>query len=129
MPISRASLANFIGHTLLLLLLLFVAVLLIRHYFYGENGYYAAQKLQSELQAQRHQNAEQYQKNTRLLADVNDLKTGVVAIEEHARVDLGFVKPDELFIQLSTAMPVHGGGAPVSTEPDAVEVLDVDDIL
>ena len=37
-----------------------------------------------------------------MAAEVFDLKNGVEAIEEHARLDLGLVKPHETFVQMST---------------------------
>jgi cell division protein FtsB len=36
-----------------------------------------------------------------LLAEVSDLKEGLEMVEEKARFDLGMVKPDEIFVQLS----------------------------
>lgn len=37
-----------------------------------------------------------------LAAEVYDLKNGDQAIEEHARLDLGLIKPHETFVQMST---------------------------
>jgi cell division protein FtsB len=38
-------------------------------------------------------------RNTALDAEVHDLKSGLDAIEERARYELGFIKPDEVFVQ------------------------------
>ncbi|MGB2517260.1 MAG: septum formation initiator family protein [Pseudomonadales bacterium] len=40
------------------------------------------------------------QRNQQLYAEVEDLKQGLAAVEEHARSDLGMVKPNETFYQL-----------------------------
>ncbi len=40
------------------------------------------------------------QRNQILIADINDLKHGNQAIEEHARTDLGMIKPGEVLYQL-----------------------------
>ena len=37
------------------------------------------------------------------MAEVSDLKEGLEMVEEKARFELGMVKPDEIFVQVSTA--------------------------
>jgi cell division protein FtsB len=46
------------------------------------------------------QNKELQEKNMVLAADVEDLKKGDESVEEHARMDLGMVKNDEIFYQV-----------------------------
>lgn len=46
------------------------------------------------------QNKELQEKNMVLAADVNDLKKGDESIEEHARLDMGMIKKDEIFYQI-----------------------------
>ena len=55
----------------------------------------------SQLAAQRAQNDEAQARNQRMAAEVRDLKTGLEMIEEKARSELGMVKPDEVFVQIS----------------------------
>jgi cell division protein FtsB len=55
----------------------------------------------SQLAAQRAQNDEAQRRNQRMAAEVHDLKTGLEMIEEKARSELGMVKPDEVFVQIS----------------------------
>jgi cell division protein FtsB len=55
----------------------------------------------SQLAAQRAQNEEAQRRNQRMAAEVLDLKTGLEMIEEKARGELGMVKPDEVFVQVS----------------------------
>ncbi len=40
------------------------------------------------------------ERNARVAAEIDDLKEGTDAVEEHARKDLGLVKPDEVFYQI-----------------------------
>lgn len=40
------------------------------------------------------------ERNQRMAADVVDLKTGLEAIEERARTDLGMIKNDEVYYQV-----------------------------
>lgn len=88
-----------------LLLIVAVAVLLGLQYQYwlGENGHSQHKALLNEIQAQQQLNDNQIAENNVLRADVHDLKTGLEAVEEHARLDLGLIKPNETFVQLSTA--------------------------
>ena len=55
----------------------------------------------SQLAAQRAQNEEAQLRNQRLAAQVLDLKAGLEMIEEKARSELGMVRPDEIFVQIS----------------------------
>jgi len=55
----------------------------------------------SQLAAQRIQNEEAQRRNQRMAAEVLDLKVGLEMIEEKARSELGMVKPDEVFVQVS----------------------------
>ena len=42
-------------------------------------------------------------RNEQLAAEVSDLKEGLEMVEEKARFELGMIKPDEIFVQLSPA--------------------------
>lgn len=114
----------FVGRGLMMVILIVVFLALQYRYWYGEYGYTQLRLLQEQVDTQEAINLAQTQKNMRLRADVKDLKSELVAIEEHARIDLGLIKPKETFVQLSTA-PVVYREAPMSFEPDAVEILDV----
>lgn len=120
----HARIAAFIGQTLFMLAVLAVAVLLVRHYYHGENGQIALTALKQELAEQTAINAHQMEENARLRADINDLKTGLVATEEHARVMLGLIKPNEIFVQVLEVPRADGQNQiPMPTdERTAVEV-------
>lgn len=92
-----------------LLLIVAIAVLLGLQYQYwlGENGHSQYQDLLTEIAQQQRINDNQLAANNVLRADVHDLKTGLEAVEEHARLDLGLIKPNETFVQISTAPTTH----------------------
>ena len=71
-------------------------------FWFGEGGYYDHQKLMQQIQQQTEVNQELQERNRILGAEVYDLKNGAEAIEEHARLDLGLIKPNETFVQMST---------------------------
>ena len=71
-------------------------------YWFGEGGYHDHQQLTQKIQQQMELNDELKERNRILAAEVYDLKNGAEAIEEHARLDLGLVKPNETFVQMST---------------------------
>ena len=71
-------------------------------YWFGEGGYHDHQGLSQKIQQQIELNNEYKERNRILAAEVYDLKNGVEAIEEHARLDLGLIKPHETFVQMST---------------------------
>ena len=85
--------------------LLGLAIILIAGFQYlfwfGEGGYHDHQKLAQKIQQQTEINTELKERNRVLAAEVYDLKNGIEAIEEHARLDLGLVKPNETFMQMS----------------------------
>lgn len=57
----------------------------------------AKQARLADLQATHESLAE---RNRRLFAEVDDLKTGLGALEARARLDLGLIGPDETFFQV-----------------------------
>jgi len=85
--------------------LLGLAIILIAGFQYlfwfGEGGYHDHQKLAQKIQQQTEIYTELKERNRVLAAEVYDLKNGIEAIEEHARLDLGLVKPNETFVQMS----------------------------
>lgn len=71
-------------------------------FWFGEGGYFQRAQLQSVILEQEQKNTELAERNRILAAEVDDLKNGNMAVEEHARLDLGLVKPNETFVQMST---------------------------
>ena len=71
-------------------------------YWFGDGGHYDHVSLRQDIEKQIEKNEELKERNRILAAEVYDLKNGVEAIEEHARLDLGLIKPHETFVQMST---------------------------
>jgi cell division protein FtsB len=74
----------------------------------GKGGWLQVRELGRSVDAQRAANANLKARNDALDADVRDLKTGVEAVEERARAELGMVRQDEVFFQVQ---PNPGRGA------------------
>ena len=101
-------------------LLLGLAIVLIAGFQYlfwfDEGGYHDHQQLTQKIQQQTEINDELKERNRVLAAEVYDLKNGVEAIEEHARLDLGLIKPRETFVQMSTISTQY---KPIYIDPNA----------
>ena len=57
--------------------------------------------LQHKIEQQKAQNAQALLENDRLVSELTDLKEGLDRVEERARLELGMVKPNEIFVQLT----------------------------
>lgn len=68
--------------------------------WFNHNGVAQVQHLKQNIIAQTNENNQLAQHNAMLTAEIKDLKSGQAAIEEHARNDLGMVKPSEVFYQV-----------------------------
>lgn len=79
-----------------------IGVLILLQYplWLGSGGVYAVWKLRHEIGAQREENASLRERNQTLAAEVVDLKQGLAAIEERARMELGMIKQGETFYQV-----------------------------
>ena len=58
-------------------------------------------QMQGKLDAQKDKNAQARLANERLGSEVRDLKEGVEMVEERARMELGMVKPNEIYVQIT----------------------------
>lgn len=63
------------------------------------DGVLSLMKLNQAMQQQQLVNHKLSQSNLALAAQVDDLKRGTAAIEEHARTELGLIKEGEVFYQ------------------------------
>jgi cell division protein FtsB len=71
--------------------------------WFGKNSvpdYYA---LTADIQRQKDDNAQLKKRNKLLYADIDDLKSGLEAIEERARNELGMIKQNETFYRIIPA--------------------------
>ncbi|HWH83522.1 MAG TPA: cell division protein FtsB [Burkholderiaceae bacterium] len=70
--------------------------------WFGKGGVPRMMDLQGKLAEQQATNQADRSRNTQLAAEVSDLKEGLEMVEEKARYELGMIKPDEIYVQLST---------------------------
>jgi len=68
--------------------------------WFGPGSMAEVHHLRAAIAAQKQHNAGLFERNAALIAEVDDLKRGVDAIEERARVELGMIKPNETFFQI-----------------------------
>ncbi|UUZ68611.1 septum formation initiator family protein [Polaromonas sp. P2-4] len=87
---------RFIPAILIALLVLFHAQLWI-----GRGSISSVQDLQQRLDELVANNAQAQAGNDQLSAEVRDLKEGLEMVEEKARSELGMVKPNEIFVQIT----------------------------
>ncbi len=67
----------------------------------GDGGILDMNQKKEEIAAQQVENDQLAERNRILQAEINDLKSGTEAIEEHARLDLGMVKQNETFFRVT----------------------------
>lgn len=84
----------------LAIILSILFILLQYDLWVGEGSITAAWKLEKTIKLQQRQNARIKERNNALDAEVKDLKSGLQAIEERARSELGMIKEDETFFQV-----------------------------
>ncbi len=68
----------------------------------GKGGVPRVMDLQAKLDTQTALNEAAHARNDQITAEVRDLKEGLEMVEEKARFELGMVKPDEIYVQVST---------------------------
>ncbi len=69
--------------------------------WFGKGGVPRMVELGAKLDAQQASNDAARRRNEQLAAEVGDLKEGLEMVEEKARLELGMIKPDEIFVQLT----------------------------
>lgn len=68
--------------------------------WFGKGGWLRVWEVEKQVEQQKAKNKELASRNAGLDAEVRDLKAGGDAVEERARVELGMIKPDEVFYQV-----------------------------
>ena len=77
-----------------------VILLLQYRVWLSEDGVRELDRLKRAVAAQRSENDQLAERNKQLAAEVRDLKTGLDALEERARSDLGMIASHETFYQV-----------------------------
>jgi cell division protein FtsB len=93
-----------------------VVVLLLQYrVWFSEDGVRGVARLKYAVALQAAQNEQLSERNKQLGAEVRDLKTGMEALEERARSDLGMIARNETFYQVVPAHPSDTPQAPTRT--------------
>jgi len=81
-----------------------IALLALVHaeLWFGKAGVPYVMELSAKLREQQAGNEAARRRNEQLVAEVRDLKEGLEMVEEKARFELGMVKPNEIYVQIST---------------------------
>ncbi|MFY9975837.1 MAG: cell division protein FtsB [Chromatiaceae bacterium] len=85
---------------LLIVLLLVLVGFLQYRLWVGEGSLAEVHSLRQAITAQEAELEQLAARNRELQAEVDDLRTGLDALEERARVELGMIKPGEIFLQV-----------------------------
>jgi cell division protein FtsB len=82
-------------------LILFVLIVLLQYSLWqGKGSWNRVWEIDQKVALQSEANQKNKIRNGALEAEVQDLKKGLVAIEERARNELGMIKQDEIFFQV-----------------------------
>jgi len=82
-------------------ILITLLVILHAQLWFGRGSVTRVAQMSQELAVQRQKNVQAQLVNDRLVADVQDLQEGLEMVEEKARLELGMVKPNEIFVQIT----------------------------
>ena len=73
---------------------------LVYQLVWGEQGLHREEELAKQIQYQEHINQQLRQRNDALRAQVQDLRQGEEAVEEHIRTELQYIKEGEVFYRM-----------------------------
>lgn len=89
------------GHRIVPAALIALLVILHAQLWFGRGSVPSVSRMAEQLNAQKQKNEQAQLANNRLAAEVRDLKEGLEMVEEKARLELGMVKPNEIYVQVA----------------------------
>lgn len=93
--------------------LLAIAIVLVNYQIWvDDQGLPALRRLGVAVEERTTENAQLGARNATLAAEVADLRTGLEAVEERARRELGMLRDDEVFFQVDASLLRPGGTTP-----------------
>ena len=104
--------------------LVLVALLGVIQYplWLGKGGWLRVWDLDRQLSVQNETNEKLVSRNSALEGEVYDLKQATIAIEERARYELGMMRSDEVFVQVSEPTQVSRPVLPLRPAPAAARL-------
>ncbi len=85
---------------ILLAVLILIFIGLQYRLWIGDGSFADINRLDQQVSVQEMENAELEERNAALVREVDELQTGMDAIEEHARNELGLIREGETFFLL-----------------------------
>lgn len=89
------------GHRVVPIALIALLVALHAQMWSGRGSVPTVARMTEQLNAQYLQNQQALLANNQLAAEVRDLKEGLEMVEEKARMELGMVKSNEIYVQIA----------------------------
>ena len=83
-----------------MMVVIVILILLQYRLWFSHDGVPSVLRLHRTVEVQRQDNAVLAERNKVLAAEVQDLKSGLDALEERARSNLGMIKQGETFFQI-----------------------------
>jgi len=96
-----------VARYLILLLLILLLGLLQWKLWRGDGGLQEVRRLEQAVARQEAENRRLAERNRALAEEVLDLRSGLEAVEERARSELGMIKKDETFYQVVEEEPAR----------------------
>jgi cell division protein FtsB len=96
------------GKPLVPVALLTLLVIVHAQLWFGRGSVGAVARLTGQLTQQNRQNQEAQLANDQLSAEARDLAEGLEMVEEKARLELGMVKPNEIYVQIAPSPKTPG---------------------
>jgi cell division protein FtsB len=96
------------GHRVVPAALIALLVILHAQLWFGRGSVPNVARMTEQLNAQNQQNQLALLANNQLAAEVRDLKEGLEMVEEKARRELDMVKPDEIYVHITTSSKMQG---------------------
>ena len=89
------------GHRVVPVALIALLVTLHAQLWFGRGSVPVVARMTEQLNVQNQKNQQALLANNQLSAEVKDLKEGLEMVEEKARMELGMVKSNEIFVHIS----------------------------
>lgn len=95
------------GQRLISVVLVLLLVVIHAQLWTGRGSVPKVHQMQKNLDTQQAANRRAREANDRLSAEVNDLKEGLDMVEEKARMELGMVRPNEIYVHVTGPQPLR----------------------
>lgn len=89
------------GHRAVPVALIALLVIIHAQLWFGRGSVPTVARMTEQLSAQNLKNQQAQFANDRIAAEVRNLKEGLEMVEEKARMELGMVKVNEIYVQIS----------------------------